>query len=207
MKVRLTSLRPRTLLLASVVVGAAVAAGFAQNGGATPPGSGVSCPAVAGSQVFQRWGDSSSYVLAPGGDFENGAPGWTLAGGAALTSGNETFFAHAAGDKTSVTIPAGGSVTSPAICIDQTMPTMRVFASGLNSAKASLTVEALYVDASGVGGWRKLDKVKSTADWTAQQSFKLPAKIESQTVQFRFSVDGPGSYKIDDVYVDPYMRR
>lgn len=203
MKVLLTSLRPRPLLLAAVVVGVAVAAGFAQSGRANPPGSGVTCPAVVGAPLFQPWGDSSLYVLAPGGDFESGAPGWTFAGGATLGSGNENSFVHGKGDKTSATIPAGGSVTTPAICIDQTMPTMRVFVSGVNSAKASLTVEALT---SPTSGWQKVDKVKTTGDWSPAL-FKLKAKIESQTVQFRFSVDGPGSYKIDDVYVDPYMRR
>ena len=56
-------------------------------------------------------GGQQPYKLAPGGDFEGYARGWTLAGGAKKVAGNESF--HATGDGgSSVSIPAGGSVTT-----------------------------------------------------------------------------------------------
>jgi len=166
----------------------------------------VNCPVVAGSQVFLPWGDSSFYVLAPGGGFESAA-GWTFTGGAGPIAGNESYFVHSSADRTSLSIPAGGSATTPAFCIDQTTPTMRYFVLGPKSAGATLTVEASYVDSHGVAGWRTLDKVKTSGGWQAAKAFKLPTKIQSPNVQFRFSVSGgSGSYQLDDVYVDPYIR-
>ena len=46
---------------------------------------------------FGAWGDQADYALAPGGDFESGAAGWTLTGGAAVAAGNQPFDIGAPG--------------------------------------------------------------------------------------------------------------
>lgn len=40
-----------------------------------------SCAARPSTTPFAPWGDTSAYFLMPGGGFESGAPGWSLAGG------------------------------------------------------------------------------------------------------------------------------
>ena len=86
------------------------------------------CPTQSAKQKFSKWGDSSSYFLVPGGSFE-GTPaqvGWTLSG-ATLTPGNEPFHINGATDDQSLVIGGGASATSPAFCVDSTMPSIRFF--------------------------------------------------------------------------------
>jgi len=199
---RLTSLRLRWLLLAVAVVGSALAAGFSQ-----PAGAAVSCATGAGTQMFLPWNDSRSYVLAPGGDFESSA-GWTFAGGAAVGLGNEPSFVHGKYDSRSLSLPVGGSATTPSICIDPTQPTLRFFLSGpAASSGAKLSVDMVYTDQFG--------QVKTTSmgtltggSWDLGHSLGIPQKLASPSVQFRFTVTGtgPASFKLDDVYIDPYIR-
>ena len=41
---------------------------------------------------FLQWLDPLPYTLLPGGDFESGAAGWKLSGGARVVDGNEPFY-------------------------------------------------------------------------------------------------------------------
>ena len=67
-----------------------------------------SCYYGPSSQPFAPWGDLASYTPVPGGTFESGAPGWTLAGGARVVSGNESYRVTAPTDSHSLAIPTGG---------------------------------------------------------------------------------------------------
>src|SRR5689334_23004691 len=49
------------------------------------------CDGQTMERPFTRWLDLFQYTLAPGGDFESNAAGWTLTGGAQVVSGNESF--------------------------------------------------------------------------------------------------------------------
>src|SRR3954465_4057762 len=75
------------------------------------------CDGAALSQPFAQWGDSNFYKLVPGGDFEGSQAGWTLAGGAKKVAGSESYRATGEAGIYSVSIPAGGSVTTPATCV------------------------------------------------------------------------------------------
>src|ERR1700688_1087747 len=100
--------RPRRLTRAIAMVASTSALACASIGLLASPGSagvlstvaGVlpSCAAQATSTPFAPWGDTSSYFLMPGGGFEAGAPGWTLAGGPTVVAGNETSFVNAKTD-------------------------------------------------------------------------------------------------------------
>jgi hypothetical protein len=70
------------------------------------------CPTYPMSQPFLPWLDLGSYFLMPGGSFENGAPGWTLAGGAKVVNGNESFSVGVAKDSHSLSLPPGSSATA-----------------------------------------------------------------------------------------------
>ena len=106
--------------------------------GATATTPAASCPGTI-EYPFSGFGDANAYVLTPGGSFE-GSNGWTLTGGAAVVAGSESFGVHAASDSKSLSIPAGGSATSPATCVTKLDPTIRFFATG-GSATSALQVD------------------------------------------------------------------
>src|SRR5690349_15218495 len=53
--------------------------------------AGDQCADAPVSQPFTAWNDNADYELAPGGNFESSAQGWTLSNGAAVVTGNESF--------------------------------------------------------------------------------------------------------------------
>ena len=65
---------------------------------------GNSCTPSATSQPFAPWGDSASYELVPGGDFETAS--WSLQGGAEIVPGSEPYAAY--GDARLVVVVASG---------------------------------------------------------------------------------------------------
>src|SRR5581483_3755408 len=107
------------------------------------------CDNAALSQPFAQWNDSNEYKLIPGGSFENGASGWTLSHGASIVHGSEPFGATGSVGASSVSLPAGASVTSPFTCVDAAYPTFRFFArnSGLLS---TVLVSVVYKPLLGI---------------------------------------------------------
>jgi hypothetical protein len=202
-------IRPtRRLLAAAVVVAGAFAAGAPAASAATP----ATCMTPKFSQIFLPWKDHALYTLSPGGNFESGAPGWSFGGGARPVPGNSTFFVGGAGDRTSLSIPAGASAVSAPMCIDKTYPSFRFFARNLGSSKSDLKVEVLWHESGATRTTAaKLDK-KAGLLWAPVKSLQLPAGAlgtnSLEPVTFRFTVAGTGgAWQIDDLYVDPYMRR
>src|SRR6476660_1287990 len=61
------------------------------------------------TQPFKQFGDSNQYKLVPGGDFENGAAGWTLTRGATTVSGSEPYGATGSVGSSSLELAAGQS--------------------------------------------------------------------------------------------------
>jgi hypothetical protein len=191
--------------MAVFVVGVLLLVGLSLAGRAS---AAVSCSTAAGSQVFAPWNDYRSYVLAPGGDFESQA-GWTLAGGAAVGFGNESFYVHATTDSKSLTIPVGGSAVSPAICIDPTQPTLRFALNGPTpNSGLKLNVDMTYTDQFGNVKTTSMGNINGSGSWDLSHSLGIPQKLASPTVQFRFTVTGKsaGSFQLDDLYIDPYIR-
>ena len=97
---------------------------------------------------FLQWLDPLPYTLLPGGDFESGAAGWKLTGGARVVDGNEPFYVTKRSDSHSLLLPQGSSATSPTMCMGLVLPIVRYFSSG-GAALSSLRVEAVYTDTSG----------------------------------------------------------
>jgi len=161
-------------------------------------------------QPFRPWADLASYTLHPGGDFERRA-GWTLAGGASIVDGNEPAFVGSATDSHSLAIPSGGGATSPSLCVGIEHPDMRFFATASNPT-ATLGVEVLFEDSMGNVRSASIGVVAGSTRWAPTAPFPLAVNLlpllpDSRTaVAFRFSASG-GSFRIDDVYVDPYRSR
>jgi hypothetical protein len=169
------------------------------------------CPTAAQSQPFLKWGDSNSYQLVAGGDFEGSLSGWTLSHGAAQAAGSETFGVTGALGKYSLALPsAGASAQSPFTCVTAGDPTFRFFARN-EGPPSSVSVAVAYQTPLGTiavtvgavtlsSGWQPSTAMPTgaaiagalSANGTAQMALRFTALT--------------GSSRIDDVFVDPRMR-
>ena len=107
------------------------------------------CDGSALTAPFTPWGDTSLYKLVPGGDFESGAAGWTLAGGARTVAGSEPFAATGRAGASSLYLPAGASATSPFTCVNAAYPTFRFFARD-DALLSTVAVSVVYRTPLGV---------------------------------------------------------
>jgi hypothetical protein len=187
------------------VVALAATAAFAQTGvsRADTPLSSSSCGPAA--PVFAAWGDTSDYYFPANGGFEDGAAGWTLAGGAAVVDGNESFALHASTDSHALAIPAGGSA-SVSVCYGAFYPAVRVMAVG-----AGARIHVSVTTQNPLGFLSRLDGGTFTAGSSWAPSPKLSTLLSSviaplgaSTMQLRFDVSGAPA-EIDDLYVDPFV--
>jgi hypothetical protein len=169
------------------------------------------CDGATLTQPFKQWGDSAPYKLVSGGSFENGAPGWTLSGGAAVVSGSEPFGATGSVGSHSLYLPAGASAESPATCVNAAYPTFRLFArnSGLLS---TLLAQVVYNDpilgrvGLPVGTIALGTSWKPTLPMLTTSAIQAVLKNGEAQVSLRFS-SLTGSTTIDDVFVDPRLSR
>jgi hypothetical protein len=159
------------------------------------------------SKVFAPWGDYGSYYFATNGGLESGSTGWSLSGGAKVVSGNEPFYVHAAGDKSSLAIPAGATVTSPALCYGATYPRVRFFA----TSSGPVTIRVRVVTRSVLGLLRILDAGSVTfgGGWAPAPSYvylgsALASLVGVKSMQIQLVPSG--AVQIDDLYVDPLLQ-
>jgi hypothetical protein len=149
------------------------------------------------SQPFAQFGDSSSYKLVPGGDFEGSLAGWTLSGGATKVAGSEPFGATGSVGKYS--------------CVDAAYPMFRFF--GRNNGLLSIVAVSIVYKEPLLGPVAvPIGAVLLSPSWSpSAQMFTLSAVqgivnglLTGTTPQiaFRFTAI-TGSSQIDDVYVDP----
>jgi hypothetical protein len=181
--------------------------------------SAPSCSNGAVTQAFAQFGDSRYYFLAPGGNFETGAKGWSL-GGARIVSDQEPWRVNRDGGTRALSIPAGGTVVSPTICVGIEHPAMRFFAhrsgGGLLAAASQLVVTARVETSLGLVVEVPVGTITTLTNGT--QWNKTPVQIvlasllpllpgEHTPIQFRFTSVGTAAWVIDDVFVDPRFRR
>jgi hypothetical protein len=165
------------------------------------------------TEPFLPWGDSNTYKLVPGGDFEGALSGWTLSGGASRVAGSEPFGATGAVGKYSMDLRAGASVQSPYTCVDAAYPTFRFF--GRNDGLLSTVLVSIVYKEPLVGPVAvPVGTVALSGSWapsvqmltaSAAQGI-VNALLTGQTPQvaLRFTAL-TGSSQIDDVYIDPHM--
>ncbi len=203
---RARQLPPLRVKLGMVVAGAllmlALGAGTAQ-----------ACQYTGAEQVFSRWGDPHSYVLAPDGGFEAGAEGWSLAGGARAVEGNESYYLHDAGDVRSLSLPAGGSATSPSVCMSIDTPILRMMVRNGGDSSSRLRVEARY-SLLGLLRTNVVSDVAAGSSWTPSQQLSVVLGLSTvvgalvpSAIQIRVRpLDERGQWQVDDLYVDPFAR-
>jgi hypothetical protein len=182
----------------------------------TTDDSSSTCDAPAWAWPYQALADARTYVLAPGGSFTGGvAPGWQLGGGARYA----TDAARGGG----LGLPLGASAVSPAVCVDLNYPHMR-FAHKVVGSKpkgVEIMVEVKYPDSvnpvwTEVKRFADTDGVAAGDGWRISPDVEIRPELGGQTAgtryaAFRFSAvkksTTSAEFRIDDVYVDPWMRR
>jgi hypothetical protein len=163
------------------------------------------------TQPFAPFGDSNSYKLVPGGDFEGSLSGWTLSRGAIRVSASEPFGATGAVGRSSMYLPAGASVQTPYTCVDAAYPWFRLFGrnNGLLSTVAvsivykeplvgSLTVPVGVIALAGAWG----PSAQMSTLSLAQGVVNALLVGKNPEVALRFTAV-TGSSEIDDVFIDP----
>ena len=172
------------------------------------------CDDAALTQPFARWGDNAFYKLAPDGDAEGALTGWTLAGGAKRVAGSEPFAATGRLGSSSLSIPAGGSVTTAATCVNAAYPTFRFFArssGGLLGLLPAMTVSLVYRDGPLGLVEVPIGTVVPTSSWRQTMVMLTGSAVAAAVtdgeaplaVRFRSLA---GTWQVDDVFVDPYRR-
>lgn len=168
------------------------------------------CESPALSQPFQQWGDANYYSLVAGGDFESSTTAWTLSGGAQRAAGSEPYAATGSPGAWSLALPAGATAQSPFTCVEPNDRTFRLFA---RSEGAAGKVLASVVFQTVVGNIALPVGVASvTSSWQPTATYHtgvvLGALLSEGSVHvaLRFTALS-GASRIDDVFIDPRMRR
>ena len=189
------------LLISAILVALAAAP-------VSPAATSPSCNYGQASHPFATWGDIASYTLVPGGSFESGAPGWTLAGGARIVSGNESYYANSRYDSHSLALPAGSSATTASFCVSLNRPTIRVFVANGGSSSSRLRVKVVFRGLLGVLGILDGGTFTAGPAWRPSPIMlaTLNAPLGTNSAQFVFTpADSSGAWRIDDLYVDPWV--
>ncbi len=159
-----------------------------------------SCMPSAVTQPFAAWGDSASYELVPGGDFESSS--WTLRGGAQRVAGSEPYAVTGTPGSWSLSLPAGASAQSPSTCVDASYPTARFFISGSGVVALSVVDDGIAIPAGvaiAPGSWQPTPVLLTESPLLGLLSGgTAKVSIELTTVL--------GDPQIDDVFIDPWNR-
>jgi hypothetical protein len=200
----------RFLPLAAIVSSLGLASGLSAAPAQAALLSTNACDNAALTQPFAAWGDNNDYKLVSGGSFESGTAGWTLSGGAHVTSGSEPYGATGSVGRSSLDLPAGSWAQTPYTCVNAAYPSLRFFARN-SSLLSTVVVQLVYsnpllglipipVGAVALSGqWQpSLPMLTASA---------VPALLSGGTTQvaIRFTAL-TGDSQIDDVFVDPRMR-
>jgi hypothetical protein len=168
----------------------------------------ASCSYTNVTEVFAPWQDNAGYTPFQGSSFESGASGWSWGNGAKIVSGDSNTLLGGAGDH-SVAIPGGGAARSPWLCVNSSTPSMRFFVRR-TSGTGNLTVKFLL--SSGGKQATTITTISgSTATWQPSPVVAFPPVLTASTTgvnaQFHFVADSGSTFRIDDIELDPYLRR
>jgi hypothetical protein len=212
---------PQLLTRTALAATAAAVALPATASASTAPAPLPVCQAQSTFKAFTSFGDNRDYSLAPGGDFETGAAGWTLFN-AAPVLGNEDLGILPGKFSLKLGVTNGSVVaTTPEFCITQDHPTFRFLTKALtsNAYKTGLLTTITYRTAADPRNSRTETSTVGLAPstkWTASSISPLATAIPASqfkygvAVKLSFMVNGgtssAGGLLIDDVLVDPYRR-
>jgi hypothetical protein len=169
------------------------------------------CPETVLVHPFTSWGDEGYYSLVPGGSFEPGEALWLSGGGARVAFGGEPYDVTGTPDWFSMLLPQNATTQSPYMCVEPNDRTFRFFMSAIGPS-ASLSVRLVYRTVAGVplvvasktlsvgSGW-ELSPILHTGAAVASTISGGSAELSVGFTALK------GIVRIDDVYLDPRMRR
>ncbi len=198
----------RRLLAAAALVSALMAADRAEAGILVDTTD--TCAKQTLERPFLPWVDPAAYTLVPHGSFGKGAVDWQLSKARVIPE-NEPFRVNGDRQPAALRVEAGGSVTSPPMCLGIEHPTLRFFARNDGSWLGALNVEALVEDNGGQILALPIGGALGHARWAPTLPLPVVANLlpvlpgEHTLVAFRFTAAG-SAWVIDDVYVDPYRK-
>ncbi len=168
--------------------------------------SAADCPPQPTTKPFAALGDQGDYFLAPGGDFE-GTVSWSLGPGAAVRTAEKPV--DLAGNRV-LDLGPGASATSPALCVDDLTPHLRL------GARASDDDDRLRLEAvdAETGVAVRLTTISGDAfegRWAVTPEVPLAAPLgvvafAPRSVRLRLTA-ASGRWMADAIYVDPLVRR
>src|SRR5579859_2132505 len=173
----------RMAAAAVVAALAGIGAGTASAGdGAGIPGKyAQGCPTFSTVEPFAPWGDYGDYFLGPAADFEGSLTGWTAKGGAKIVSGNESYYVNSPTDSHSLSLPKGGSATTPSICVTLETPDIRMFVRNSGSSNATFQINMTYTNNQGKASTATVAKIAvvKNAAWAPIDPVMFLANIQS----------------------------
>ncbi|HEY7455579.1 MAG TPA: hypothetical protein VH683_13495 [Thermoleophilaceae bacterium] len=205
-------IRLRTTFIAAALAVFALAATASSASAGLLVASAPDCTPKPTTQAFKQWGDQTPYNLAPGGSFEGGAGGWSLAGGAKIVSGNEPWKVAGSSHSRSLQLKPGATATSPVICVGLEHPTLRLFAKNNRALLSTMTVEVIVETSLGLKAAVPVGVLLPHGQWKPSPKFLVVANLlpllpgQHTPVQFRVRSVGLGTWSVDDFFVDPRCR-
>ena len=170
--------------------------------------------APATEQVFAPWLDGAHSFAAHNGGFEQGSADWTLTGAATVVNENESFKVGDAADSSGLQLKAGSSATSTAVCVGIEHPTVRLFVKAPPTLGSALLIEATVRNpATGLAvtvphvvlGGVNANRWAPTAPLLVTSA--LGTLVDAELTVKITPIGIPATWRIDDVYVDPFKSR
>jgi hypothetical protein len=159
--------------------------------------------------VFAPYGDNGYYSLVPGGDFDLGAPGWTLEGADLESSGSfrppPLISDQLPPAPLSLRITKRGLAVSPEVCVSVRHPTFRFFAASSGRRAADLDVGLRWTDAHSEEHSNRVGSLDGDVfadDWRLSPELPLGRALPLQgeeTAQVKLVFDLGSKYgRVDD---------
>ena len=179
--------------------------------------SAKTCSAPLIEKPFTRFGDQRDYVMAPDGSFEDAVlSGWQLSGSARRVTEADPVDLGASDGAGMLSLAARATAISPTMCVDLNYPTFRVLTKAVGRADSSeFKIEVVYPD-SAKPTWEELSKfdgkqfTNAGLGWRLTNDMDMKADLGGKSagfrrVAFRFTAL-TGTWRVDDLYVDPRRR-
>ena len=167
------------------------------------------CPTPQPTYPFAPWGDFAPYVLMEDGSFEKKTP-WR---GTATTVQENDPFELAGPGKQSMRLRGDQTLTSPVLCVNDTLPHFRFVARALDqNRRRSWSSRSCGRSGATTRSW-SLERAPANLfqAWGPSRLVPLATAMsiekKKENVRLRFRLkDAAGDWLVDDVFVDPVKR-
>lgn len=190
----------------SVIAALAALASAAPAASAWTNADALKCTTRAESQAFSRWGDTRSYFRVNNGGFESSLTNWESFG-ASIVAENEPWKLGGAGDSRSVALPPGASITMRPHCVYANEDIVRMLLKWPGIG-AHITIRAsTWSPNTGAWAWQEMYLWGTATGWRPSEPLRFGNVTNStgtQLLSIKITNSGLGTWRVDDVFVDPY---